>query len=97
MNIRLHVVVEGEEETSEALKLKLSKVQKKLSFSPSREQPSLFNCYEFYATADLTMEEIKTLKSQLNNDWEGEDDDCSAYGFNTKMLDPTMYYVQFQY
>lgn len=97
MKIRLHVVVEGTEEISDQLKLKLSKIQSKLSYSPSREQPNLLNCYEFFATADLSMEEIKNLKEQLNNDWEGEEDDCCAYGFNTKMYDPTMYYVQFQY
>lgn len=97
MKSRLHVVVEGSEETAENLKQKLSQLQNKLSYSPTREQPSLFNCYEFFCTADLTQEEIDTLKASLNNDWEGEEDDCSAYGFNTIMFDPCMYYVQFQY
>ena len=97
MLMRLHVVVQGNEETAEQMKVKLSKLQDKLSYSPSREQPSLFNCYEFFCTAELEQSEIDTLKAQLNNDWEGEEDDCSAYGFNTKMYDPDMYYIQLQY
>ena len=33
---------------------------------------------------------------QLNNDWDGEVDDCIAYGFNTKMFDSLVYHLNFQ-
>lgn len=97
MKMRLHVVVEGTEQVAEDLKVKLTQLQENLSYSPTREQPSLNNCCEFFCTADLTLDEIIALKSQLNNDWEGVEDDCDAYGFNTQMYDPCMYYVQIQY
>ena len=97
MRVRLHVVVEGDEIASQNVKESIHKIEEKFSFSPTREQPSLQRCVEFYASADLQQEEIKALKEQLNNDWEGEEDDCCAYGFNTKMFHPDVYYLQIEY
>ena len=68
----------------------------KFSYSPSREQPSLNGCIEWYATADLSDQEINDLLDVLNNDWDGDHYDCDAYGFNTKMFDENVYYLQFQ-
>ena len=51
---------------------------------------------EFYATSDLSEDEIDDLLSKLNNDWDGENDDCQAYSFNTTMFHPNVYYLQFQ-
>ena len=38
----------------------------------------------------------KEVLGQLNNDWDGEVDDCIAYGFNTKMFDSLVYHLNFQ-
>ena len=41
-------------------------------------------------------QEINDLLDVLNNDWDGDHYDCDAYGFNTKMFDENVYYLQFQ-
>lgn len=97
MRIRLHVVIDQEEETLEnEVKTCLNQVCHSLSFSPSREQPSLKNCWEFYGTARLPEQEVKSLLYYLNNDWEQDGDDYEAYGFNTKMFHPHVYYLHLQ-
>ena len=45
---------------------------------------------------ELEKEQAETLRQTLNNDWDGEFDDCDAYGFNTIMFHPHVYYLQFQ-
>ena len=74
----------------------LNEICSKMSYSPSRLQPSLAGCMEFYATSELEENEIDDLLSKLNNDWDGEKDDCQAYSFNTTMFHPNVYYLQFQ-
>lgn len=97
MLVRLHVVIDKEDEDIEKrVKDKLSFLCAKFSYSPSREQPSLNGCIEWYATADLNDQEINDLLDVLNNDWDGDHYDCDAYGFNTKMFDENVYYLQFQ-
>lgn len=97
MKIRLHVVVDSEDEAIESeVKEQLSLICPKLSFSPSREQPTLFNCVEWYATADIDESNLEDILNSLNNDWEGEAQDCQAYGFNTTMFHSNVYYLQFQ-
>lgn len=97
MLVRLHVVIDTEEEAMETeVKAQLLELCPTLSFSPSRPQPSLSNCQEFYATAHLDQEQAQTLRLSLNNDWDGEEDDCDAYGFNTCMFHSHVYYIQFQ-
>ena len=97
MLVRLHVVIDKEDETLEQdIKKELCHLCDKLTFSPSRLQPTLNGCLEWYATADLTNAEIEFLLSQLNNDWDGDPQDCEAYGFNTKMFHENVYYLQFQ-
>ena len=41
---------------------------------------------EFFATCQITKKKAQEVLDQLNNDWDGEVDDCIAYGFNTKCL-----------
>ena len=53
--------------------------------------------FEFYITVDLKPEEVQPLLDQLNNDWDGEMDDCDCYGFNTKMFDELVYCLEFTY
>ena len=97
MIVRLYTVVDREDETVvEEVKEAIRNIEPAFSFSPSREQPSLAGCFEFYGTADLSSEKIQNLLAILNNDWDGDQQDCCAYGFNTKMFHPRVYYLQFQ-
>ena len=97
MKIRLQVVVDQEDEAVvELVQNALNEICSKMSYSPSRLQPSLAGCMEFYATGELNEKEIDHLLSELNNDWDGEADDCQAYSFNTMMFHPNVYYLQFQ-
>ncbi len=97
MKIRLHVVVDKEDDAIvELVQNALNEICSKMSYSPSRLQPSLAGCMEFYATSELEENEIDDLLSKLNNDWDGEKDDCQAYSFNTAMFHPNVYYLQFQ-
>ena len=97
MRTRLYVVVDREDETVvDEVKDSIHSICSAFSFSPSREQPTLRDCLDFYGTAEISDEEIDTLLKFLNNDWDGEREDCSAYGFNTKMFHPRVYYIQFQ-
>lgn len=97
MKIRLHVVVDEEDDAIvELVQNALNEICSKMSYSPSRLQPSLAGCMEFYATSELEENEIDDLLSKLNNDWDGEKDDCQAYSFNTTMFHPNVYYIQFQ-
>lgn len=89
MKIRLHVVVDKEDDAIvELVQNALNEICSKMSYSPSRLQPSLAGCMEFYATSELEENEIDDLLSKLNNDWDGEKDDCQAYSFNTTMFHP---------
>jgi hypothetical protein len=97
MIVRLHVVVDDESSNViDDVKTSLGSVAPAFSLSPSRPQPSLANCAEFYGTADMEMNDILEILQKLNNDWDGDEYDCSAYGFNTKMFHPHVYYLQFQ-
>ena len=97
MKIRLHVVVDQEDEAVvELVQNALNEICSKMSYSPSRLQPSLAGCMEFYATGELNEKEIDHLLSELNNDWDGEADDCQAYSVNTTRFHPNVYYLQFQ-
>ena len=97
MRVSLHVIVDQEDEAIvEIVKEEINHLCSAFTFSPSRPQPSLRNCLEFYGSATLDSNEIESLLSQLNNDWDGDMDDCCAYGFNTKMFHPNGYYLQFQ-
>lgn len=70
-----------------------------LSFSPWREQDSLNGCLECMATGTVTEEERELLLKTLDNDWDQDekDDLYWAYGFNTKMFDPNVYYLQLEF
>ena len=90
MKIRLHVVVDKEDDAIvELVQNALNEICSKMSYSPSRLQPSLAGCMEFYATSELEENEIDDLLSKLK-------DDCQAYSFNTTMFHPNVYYIQFQ-
>jgi hypothetical protein len=96
--LKLHVVVKGlSEQTVKEVQQHLLEIWPNFYFSHSREQHSLRDCLEFYATTSCSKEEAQKLYEVLNNDWDGEPDDCIAYGFNTKMFDPNVYYLSMEY
>lgn len=67
MKIRLHVVVDKEDDAVvEVVQNALNEICSKMSYSPSRLQPSLAGCMEFYATSDLNEDEIDDLLSKFN-------------------------------
>lgn len=96
MFLRLHVIISSEKSEDEKLiKDLLYQIKPNLSISPAREYAGLKDHSEFYATGDITAPEVQPLLDQLNNDWDGEQDDCICYGFNTKMFHPLVYYLGF--
>ena len=96
MLARLHVIISSEENSQvDQIKEKLKQINPKFSISPVRSYPGLKDHSEFYATGDITASEVQPLLDQLNNDWDGEQDDCICYGFNTKMFHPLVYYLGF--
>ena len=98
MFFRLHVIISSENEKDEKLiKDLLYQIRPTLSISPAREYAGLKDHSEFYITVDLKPEEVQPLLDQLNNDWDGEMDDCDCYGFNTKMFDELIYCLEFTY
>ena len=95
---RLYVIINSnKEEDCEMIKDQLSKIRSDFSFSPSREYPAQKGASDFFATCDLDEEEVQPLLDQLNNDWDGDVDDCICYGFNTKMFHPLVYFLEFTY
>ena len=93
MRILAQVVVDQEEE---AIVQDVQNALNKLctfSYSPYREQPSLINCLEFYATAEVTREQLDTMVVQLNRYWQAGGDEWEDYGFNTPMFHPHVYYL----
>lgn len=96
MLVRLYVVIDQEDEALEQeVKKKLNEICPSMSFSPSRPQASLANCLEFNGSASI--EDIDALRSALNNDWTQGQGEVEAYGFNTKMFHPHVYYLLLQW
>lgn len=98
MLARLHVIISSEEDKDyQTIKDLLLKIRPDFSISYFREYAGLKNHSEFFVTCDLEEKEVQPLLDQLNNDWDGEQDDCICYGFNTKMFHPLVYYLGFVY
>ena len=96
MFARLHVIVSSEDDKEiQMIKDLLLDINPNFSISPSRVYAGLKDHSEFYITCDITKEEVQPLLDQLNNDWDGEMDDCICYGFNTKMFHELVYYLGF--
>ena len=82
MKLHLYIVVTPAlEQTVHQVQARLRQALPDLSFSPAAEQQSLENCLEFHGTADCT----------------GEDGEYWAYGFNTRMADPAIYYFRLEF
>lgn len=93
----LYVVIESEkEEDYLRIKDKLLQINHDFSVSPCKESSMAAQVVEFYVTFQGDEKQTKEILEQLNNDWDGEYDDCIAYGFNTRMFDSMVYYLAFQ-
>jgi len=96
MFARLHVVISSENEKDEQIvKKELLNINPSFSISPSRPYPLKKDHNEFYITFQIKEDDIQSLLNQLNNDWDGEMESCSCYGFNTKMFHPLVYCLEF--
>ena len=92
MLARLHVIISSEENSQvDQIKEKLKQINPKFSISPVRSYPGLKDHSELYCTLEIEKNDVETLLAKLNNDWDGEFDDCDAYGFNTIMFHPHVY------
>ena len=71
MKIRLHVVVDKEDDAIvELVQNALNEICSKMSYSPSRLQPSLAGCMEFYATSELEENEIDDAIKSFSQIWQ---------------------------
>jgi hypothetical protein len=70
-----------------------------LSFSPEREVEELEACVEFRATGTVTKEQKEEMIAKIDDDWDMDEDETEywAYGFNTKMITPLLYYIQLDF
>lgn len=94
----LYVVLSSsKEEDYQKVKKELLEIYPDFSVSPYKESQMEKDAVEFFATCQITKEKAKEVLDQLNNDWDGEVDDCIAYGFNTKMFDSLVYHLNFNY
>lgn len=93
----LYVVLSSsKEEDYQKVKEELLGIYPDFSVSPYKESQMEKDAVEFFATYQITKEKAQEVLGQLNNDWDGEVDDCIAYGFNTKMFDSLVYHLNFQ-
>lgn len=93
----LYVVISSsKEEDYQKVKEELLEIYPDFSVSPYKESQMEKDAVEFFATCQITKEKAQEVLGQLNNDWDGEVDDCIAYGFNTKMFDSLVYHLNFQ-
>lgn len=96
MLARLHVIVSSEkDEDIETVKQRLLQIDSEFSISAAREYQGLKGHSEFYCTFKIHENKIQSLLDKLNNDWEGEREECDCYGFNTKMFHELVYYLEF--
>ncbi|MBF0578574.1 hypothetical protein IM774_01985 [Erysipelotrichaceae bacterium RD49] len=99
-SVSLHVVVSSlDENTVQVVQDQLKTFIPEFSFSPMREQSSLQDCIEFYASAQISADQRQLLIDSLDNDWDKDEDDDMfwAYGFNTRMFNPLVYYMQLDF
>lgn len=96
MLARLYVMISSHNESDiEQVKNELLTIDSRFSISCHRDCPHLKEGVDFYATININEDEIQLLLNQLNNDWDGDYEECSCYGFNTKMFNSLVYYLDF--
>lgn len=96
MLARIHIIIDSENNDDYlTVKEELNKLYPHFSISPARPYHGKAHSSEFFVTANMTQEEADLLILKLNNDFDGEDYDLEAYGFNTKMFHSLVYYINF--
>lgn len=96
MLARLHVIIASENELEiNRIKELLLTINPNFSISPARSYPGIKDHSELYCTFNIDIDDVKVLLDKLNNDWDGEIDDCVCYGFNTVMFDELIYCLEF--
>ncbi len=93
------VVSSMDEADALTVQKELLEIDPNLSFSPCREQDSLNDAIEFRVSGEADAAQKEALIEKLNNDWDKDEDDefYWAYGFNTKMFDPKVYYLELEF
>lgn len=98
IHLILRLVVNTDEAGLEQVEARMKEDCPQLSFSPWIEREELDDCLETRGTAVVSPEEKEVLLGTWDNDWDTDDEDCFwAYGFNTKMFDSRVYYLQLQF
>ena len=99
IGMTLRLVVHGSERDLMQAESQMKEDCPSLSFSPWIEREELDGCLEARGSARISQETKERILAGWNDDWDiSEDEDCySAYGFNTKMFDSHVYYLQLQF
>ncbi len=95
-HVTMKVVVSSlDEQTAFDVQHELKDLLPSLTFSPCRAEPSLEGCIEFHASGACDSTQKERLVSFLNNDFDHDEEETEywAYGFNTKMFNPLVYYI----
>ncbi len=87
------------EEDAFAVQHELSELLPSLSYSPCRAEPSLDDCIEFYASGACDNQAKELLTDTLDNDFDHDEEETEywAYGFNTRMFNPLVYYLSMEF
>lgn len=98
MILHLYAVVTPQQESVvEKVQGELKNRLPGMSFSPAVPESSLENCMAFHATAGCSRREAEDFLHWLNNDPDGVDGEYWAYGFNTRMAIPELYYFRLDF
>ena len=98
--VLMNVVISSlNEAQARRVQKELLEIDPDLSFSPCREQESLNEAIEFRVSGQADEEQKEALIHRLNSAWDKDEDDefYWAYGFNTKMFDPKVYYLELEF
>ena len=97
MNLKAYVVVDSlERQVIEEVQKAMASLGVSFHFSPTRNQDTLNQCTEFYATTNCKKEDFDCLIPQLNLYWEIGEDYYQDYGFNTKMFHSHVYFLSIE-
>lgn len=76
----------------------LKSYDENLSFSPCIEREDLKECLEFRGSGDVDEKQKAEMIAHLCDDFDQDGDDYYwAYGFNTTMFNPLVYYLAMEF
>ncbi|WP_273235273.1 hypothetical protein [Ileibacterium valens] len=99
-HVTMKVVVSSlNEEDAFSIQKELSSFLPGLGYSPCRAEPSLNDAIEFLASGTCDEVQKDFLIHTLNNDFDHDENDTEfwAYGFNTRMFNPLVYYLSMDF